>query len=84
MIYLFESNQDLAMRGGGVLSWDGHEDELWGDVNPNNISNGDIADILEVIGKPASDQVAAAEYDEYRDERDSYERMADRHGCWSI
>ena len=81
MIYLFESNNDLAMRGGGVLSWDGHDEELWGEVNTSNISNGDIADIIEMIGAPASEQVAAAEYDEYRDERDSSERMAERHGC---
>lgn len=82
MIYLFESNQDLAQRGGGVMSWDGEPEEMWGEVNPNNISNGDIADIIEMIGRPASAEVAAAEYDEYRDERDSSERMADRYGCW--
>lgn len=81
MIYFYESTQDLAQRGGGVISWDGNDDELWGDVNPSNISNGDIADIIEMIGKPASAEVAAAEYDEYRDERDSSERMADRYGC---
>lgn len=81
MIYFYESTNDLAKRGGGVLSWDGPDEDLWGDVNPNNISNGDIADILAAIGKPASEQVAAAEYDEYRDERDSSERMAERHGC---
>ena len=81
MIYLFESQQDLALRGGGVLSWDGHDEELWGEVNPNNISNGDIADIIEMIGKPASQQVADAMEDEYRDERDSSERMAERYGC---
>jgi len=80
MIYLFESNEDLAKRGGGVLAWDGHDDELWGDVNPSNISNGDIADIIEMIGAPASEQVNA-EFDEYRDERDSSERMAERYGC---
>ena len=80
MIYLFESQQDLAQRGGGVLSWDGHDEELWGDVNTSNISNGDIADIIEMIGAPASEQVAA-EYDEYRDERDNSERLADRHSC---
>ena len=82
MIYLFESSDDLAKRGGGVLSWDGHDEELWGDVNASNISNGDIADIIEMIGMPASQQVADAQYDEYRDERDSSERMAERHGCW--
>lgn len=81
MIYLYESSQDLAMRGGGALTWDGHDDELWGDVNPSNISNGDIADIIEMIGKPASAEVASAEFDEYRDERDSSERMAERYGC---
>lgn len=80
MIYLFESNQDLANRGGGCLSWDGHDEELWGDVNPSNISNGDIADIIEMIAPPASEQVADS-YDEYRDERDNSERMAEHHGC---
>ena len=80
MIYLFESNDDLAKRGGGVLSWDGHEEELWGDVSPSNISNGDIADIIEMIGAPASEQVADT-FDEYRDERDNSERMAERYGC---
>jgi len=34
-----------------------------------------------MIGMPASQQVADAQYDEYRDERDSSERMAERHGC---
>ena len=83
MIYFYESSNDLANRGGGVnINWDGRDEELWGDVNPNNISNGDIADIIEMIGMPASDQVAQAEYDEYRDERDGSERLADRYGCW--
>lgn len=81
MIYFYESSHDLAMRGGGALTWDGHDDELWGEVSPNNISNGDIADIIDMIGKPASAEVADS-YDEYRDERDSSERMADRYGCW--
>ena len=83
MIYLFESNHDLALRGGGALSWNGENadpEELWGQVSPSNISNGDIADIIEMIGMPASEQVSA-EYDEYRDERDNSERMAERHGC---
>ena len=84
MIYLFESNQDLALRGGGALSWNGENadpEELWGQVSPNNISNGDIADIIEMIGMPASDQVASAMEDEYRDERDGSERLAERFGC---
>lgn len=81
MIYFYESNHDLAMRGGGVMSWDGNDEELWGEVSTSNISNGDIADIIEMIGKPASEQVADT-YDEYRDERDDSSRLADRHGCW--
>ena len=81
MIYLFESSNDLALRGGGALTWDGNEGELWGEVSPNNISNGDIADIIEMIGMPASEQVASAMEDEYRDERDGSERLAERHGC---
>ena len=81
MIYLFENSKDLAMRGGGALTWDGNDEELWGEVSPNNISNGDIADIIEMIGKPASEQVASAMEDEYRDERDGSERLAERHGC---
>ena len=81
MIYLFESSNDLALRGGGALTWDGNDEELWGEVSPNNISNGDIADIIEMIGMPASEQVASAMEDEYRDERDGSERLAERHGC---
>jgi len=82
MIYFYESQNDLAKRGRGVsLNWDGRDEELWGDVNPDNISNGDIADIIEMIGMPGSDQ-ARTEYEEYRDERDGSERLADRHGCW--
>ena len=85
MTYFFESNRDLANRGGGALTWNGDPEEMWGDVNPNNISNGDIADILEMIGRPASDQVAATfentMEDEYRDEREDSSRLADRHGC---
>ena len=80
MIYFYESSQDLASRGGGVISWDGNDEELWGEVNANNISNGDIADIIEMIGMPASSQVAQAD-EEYRDERDGSERLAERHGC---
>jgi len=85
MTYFFESNHDLANRGGGALTWDGDTEEMWGDVNPNNISNADIADIIEMVGRPASDQVAAAFEstmdDEYRDEREDASRLADRHGC---
>lgn len=81
MIYLFESSNDLASRGGGVnINWDGRDEELWGDVNPNNISNGDIADIIQMMGSPASEGTEA-DYDEYRDERDGSERLADRYGC---
>ena len=82
MIYLFESQYDLAQRGGGVMSWDGDQEEMWGDVNPNNISGADIADIIDMIGRPASAEVAAAEYEEYRDEREDSSRLADRYGCW--
>ena len=80
MIYFFESQQDLAMRGGGVMSWDGDPEEMWGDVNPNNISGADFADIIEMIGRPASEQIAMAE-EEYRDEREDSSRLADRYGC---
>ena len=80
MIYLFESNDDLALRGGGALTWDNHDEDIWGEVTPQNISNYDIADIIEMIGAPASEQVNS-EYDEYRDERDSSERMAEQHRC---
>ena len=81
MIYLFESNHDLAIRGGGVLAYDGDPEDMWGPVNPNNISNEDVADILELFGRPASDEYRAAMEDEYRDERDESSRLADRHGC---
>ena len=85
MIYLFESNHDLAIRGGGVLAYDGDPEEMWGPVNPNNITNEDVADILEMFGRPASEQVQSAMeedyFDEYRDERDDSSRLADRYGC---
>ncbi len=80
MIYFFESQYDLANRGGGVMSWDGDPEEMWGDVNPNNISGADFADIIEMIGRPASEQIAMAE-EEYRDEREDSSRLADRYGC---
>ena len=79
MIYFYESKQDLALRGGGVLSHD-DPDEWWTPVNASNIASGDIADIIDMIGKPASEQVSDT-YDEYRDERDDSSRLADRHGC---
>ena len=83
MIYFYESPEDLAQRGGGVLS--GGTGAHWYD-DVENTTGMDIADIMELIGAPASPQVAAS-YDnlmddEYRDERDSSERMAERHGCW--
>ena len=85
MIYFYESPEDLAQRGGGVLS--GGTGAHWYD-DVENTTGMDIADIMELIGAPASPQVAAS-YDnlmddEYRDERDSSERMADKHGCWCI
>ena len=81
MIYFYESSDDLAKRGQGALTWDGHEEELWGEVSPDNLAIGDIADIIEMIGMPGSEQLAQAEYEEYRDERDGSERLADRYGC---
>ena len=83
MIYFYESHEDLAQRGGGVLS--GGTGARWYD-DVENTTGMDIADIMSLIGPPASEQVAAtfesAMDDEYRDERDGSERLADRHGCW--
>ena len=81
MTYFFESNRDLANRGGGALTWNGDPEEMWGEVNPNNISNADIADIIEMMGRPASAEVATAIEEEYRDEREDSSRLADRYGC---
>ena len=82
MIYFYESHEDLAKRGGGVLS--GGTGAHWYD-DVENTTGMDIADIMELIGAPASPQVAAS-YDslmddEYRDERDDSSRLAERHGC---
>ena len=82
MIYFYESHEDLANRGGGVLS--GGTGAHWYD-DVENTTGMDIADIMELIGAPASPQVAAS-YDslmddEYRDERDDSSRLAERHGC---
>ena len=83
MIYFYESHEDLAKRGGGVLS--GGTNAHWYD-DVENTTGMDIADIIDLIGAPASKQVAASyegllDSDEYRDERDDSSRLADRHGC---
>ncbi len=82
MIYFYESHEDLAQRGGGVLS--GGTGAHWYD-DVENTTGMDVADIMSLIGPPASEQVAStfesAMDDEYRDERDGAERVADRHGC---
>ena len=82
MIYFYESHEDLAVRGGGVLP-EGTSARWYDDVE--NTTGMDIADIMSLIGPPASEQVAAS-YDnlmddEYRDERDDSSRLAERHGC---
>ena len=81
MIYFYESNKDLATRGQGVLGYNGDTEDMWGPVSSENITNMDIADLMDLIGPPASDQVAYAEYEEYRDEREDSSRLADRYGC---
>ena len=82
MIYFYESHEDLANRAGGVLS--GGTNSHWYD-DVENTTGMDIADIIDLIGPPASEQVAAtfesAMDDEYRDERDDSSRLAERHGC---
>ena len=82
MIYFYESHEDLAQRDGSVLS--GGTGSRWYD-DVENTTGMDIADIMSLIGPPASDQVAStfesAMDDEYRDERDGSERLADRPGC---
>ena len=70
MIYFFESNKDLANRGGvvadGSPSW-------YDDVE--HTSGMDIADYIDLSTDRSYGE------DEYRDERDGSERLADRHGC---
>ena len=82
MIYFYESHEDLAQRGSNVLS--GGTGAHWYD-DVENTTGMDVADIMSLIGPPASGQVAStaenAMDDEYRDERDGAERLADRHGC---
>ena len=75
MIYFYESADDLAKRGGGVLS-DGSA-KWYDDVTAT--SGMDIADYIEATYK-GSDVESQME-DEYRDERDDSSRLADRHGC---
>ena len=60
--------------------WYEDSEERWGDMNPNNISNGEVADVIEMFGTN-SDQSSRSDYDEYRDERDGSERLADRYNC---
>ena len=82
MIYFYESHEDLALRGGGVLS-EGTNARWYDDVE--NTTGMDIADIMSLIGPPASEQVAAtfegAMDDEYRDGGAGSARLAYRHGC---
>lgn len=76
MIYFYESTEDLAKRGGGVLS-DGN-DRWYSDVTTT--TGMDIADYIEATYKDSG--VESQMEDEYRDERDDSSRLADRHGCW--
>jgi len=76
MIYFYESHEDLAMRGGGVLSG-GTKAKWYDDVTTT--SGMDIADYIEATYNGASND---DQEQEYRDERDDSSRLADRHGCW--
>jgi len=75
MIYFYESHEDLAMRGGGVLS--GGTNSKWYD-DVTTTSGMDIADYIEATYNGASND---DQEQEYRDERDDSSRLADRHGC---
>ena len=74
MIYFYESQEDLATRG-GTLS-DGTKTKWYEDVTTT--SGMDIADYIEATYNGSSND----DHDqEYRDERDDSSRLADRHGC---
>lgn len=73
MILFYESNEDLAKRAGGVLS--GGISAPWYD-DGDSIGGLDIADYIESMSNDTH-----VEDDEYRDEREDYSKLADRHGC---
>ncbi len=70
MIYLYNSDEDLAIRGHGVLA-EGTGNRWYTDDHSNE-------EELDAIFAPTSESDAL---DEYRDERDDSSRLADRHGC---
>ena len=75
MIYFYESDEDLALRGTGCLS----AKDMFTDVT--DVTGMDIADYIEAL---AVDNTESADLEERRDERSDSERMADRFSCWSI
>ena len=68
MMYLYESNYDLAYQG-GVLADGGWCDDV------ESTTGMDIADYIESTFDGVDTE------DEYRDERDDSSRLAERHGC---
>jgi len=75
MTYFFESDDDLANTGGGVLP-EGTNSPWYADVT--HTSGMDIADYIELTYDRKEKDT---DEDEYRDERDESSRLADRHGC---
>ena len=75
MTHFYESDEDLALRGKGVITGE----DLFS--NLSNISSMDLADFIESTWGSVKAEDAE---DEYRDERSSSERQADKYGCWCI
>ena len=73
MIYFYESEEDLAIRGQACLSADNLFDSV------ENTTGMDIVDFIEAtyIDQDSNDE--SEELDERREDR--YEQMASRYGC---
>ena len=72
MTHFYESDEDLALRGKGVITGE----DLFS--NLGNLSSMDIADFIESTW---TGSISDASEEEYRDERSSSERQADKYGC---
>ena len=76
MIYFYESEDDLAIRGQGCLA---DASNMFEGVE--NVTGMDIADFIEAtyVGEVNSGETEQEE-NEHREDR--YEQMASRFGCW--
>ena len=70
MIYLYNSDEDLAIRGHGVLAQG--TGNRWYTDDPSN---------EEELDALFETNTSDGDADDYRDERDDSSRLADRHGC---